>query len=128
MIGSVACVCAQERLNPRRYLDALSMSRRIAVGIFCVEFILRIEDLRRGIDLAFEVPETHLAAAIAYLLGVGSEDDDFPAPIVEKFQTLVTPKGWSLCVDLLKFRLEMRARKLGNAGGVSQFTDGGQKC
>ena len=89
---------------------------------------MRIEDLRRGIDLAFEVPETHLAAAIAYLLGVGSEHDDFPAPIVEKFQTLVTPKGWSLCVDLLKFRLEMRARKLGTAGSVGQFTDSGQEC
>jgi hypothetical protein len=93
---------------------------------FVSSVILRIEDLRRGIDLAFEVPETHLAAAIAYLLGVGSEHDDFPAAIVEKFQTLVTPKGWSLCVDLLKFRLEMRARKLATPTSFSAFTDGGQ--
>lgn len=86
--------------------------------------LLTIEDLQRGINLAFEVPETHLAAAIAYLLGVGSEHDDFPAPIVEKFDSLVTPKGWSLCVDLLKFRLEMRAQKLGNADKAGHNSGG----
>ena len=93
---------------------------------FVSSVLLRIEDLRRGIDLAFEVPESHLAAAIAYLLGVGSELDDFPAPIVEKFQTLVTPKGWSLCVDLLKFRLEMRARKLGVLDSAAHFYESGK--
>jgi hypothetical protein len=92
--------------------------------IFVSSVLLIIEDLRRGITLAFEVPETHLAAAIAYLLGVGSESDDFPDAMIEKFQTLVTPKGWSLCVDLLKFRLEMRARKLGNAGSAGPSSDG----
>ena len=63
-------------------------------------------------------------AAIAYLLGVGSEHDDFPAPIVEKFHSLVTPKGWSLCVDLLKFRLEMRAQKLGNSDKAGENVGG----
>jgi hypothetical protein len=83
--------------------------------------ILRIEDLQRGIKLAFEVPEAHLATAIAYLLGVGSDRDDFPAAIVEQFRTLVTPKGWSLCVELLKIRLEMRAQKLVRAQSARRF-------
>jgi len=77
--------------------------------------------LQRGIKLAFEVPEAHLAAAIAYLLGVGSDRDDFPAAIVESFRTLVTPKGWSLCVELLKIRLEMRAQKLVGAESARRF-------
>ncbi len=83
--------------------------------LFGVGFQLRIEDLQRGIKVAFEVPESHLAGAIAYLMGVAGVRDDFPTAIVEKLQTLVTPKGWSLCVDLLKIRLTMRAQKLGDA-------------
>ncbi len=82
---------------------------------------MRVEDLQRGIRLAFEVPEAHLAAAIAYLLGVGATREDFPAPIVEKFQNLVTPKAWSLCIGLLKIRLEMRAQKLRNSQSVGRF-------
>ncbi len=77
--------------------------------------------MQRGIKLAFEVPEAHLAAAIAYLLGVGVARDDFPPSIVDKFQSLVTPKGWSLCVELLKIRLELRAQKLGKVQSVGRF-------
>ena len=64
-----------------------------------------IADLQRGIKLAFEVPETHVANAIGYLLGQGLAHQKFSDEVVQKFQTLATPQGWSLCVELLKIRL-----------------------
>lgn len=86
-----------------------------------VSSVTVIKDLQRGIKLAFEVPEAHLASAIAYLMGVGDMRDDFPAQIVEKLHTLVTPKGWALCVGLLKIRLEMRAQKPGDTQILDRF-------
>lgn len=80
-----------------------------------------IEDLQRGIKLAFEVPETHVASAIGYLLGHGPAHQKFSDVIVRKFQTLATPQGWSLCVELLKIRLEFRATKLGPTRNVNIF-------
>ncbi len=80
-----------------------------------------IEDRQRGIKLAFEVPETHVASAIGYLLGHGLAQQNFCDEIVQKFQTLATPQGWSLCVELLKIRLELRAAKLRPARNVKNF-------
>jgi hypothetical protein len=89
-----------------------------------------IEDLQRGIKLAFEVPETHVANAIGYLLGQGLAHQRFSDEIVQKFQTLATPQGWSLCVELLKVRLELRAGKLHPKRDVGNFYKllEGRKC
>ena len=80
-----------------------------------------IEDRQRGIALAFAVPETHVASAIGYLLGQGLAHQKFSDEIVEKFQGLATAQGWSLCVELLKIRLELRARKLRQTRNVRGF-------
>lgn len=80
-----------------------------------------IDDLQRGIQLAFAVPETHVASAIGYLVGNGPADEQFSDEIPAMFETLATPQGWALCADLLKIRLELRASKLGQTRDVEGF-------
>ncbi len=80
-----------------------------------------IEDLQRGIQLAFAVPETHVASAIGYLVGDGPADAQFSDEIPAMFETLATPQGWALCADLLKIRLELRASKLRQTRDVEGF-------
>ncbi len=63
-----------------------------------------IDDLQRGIQLAFAVPETHVASAIGYLVGNGPADEQFSNEIPAMFEELATPQGWALCADLLKIR------------------------
>ncbi len=77
-----------------------------------------IDDLQRGIQLAFAVPETHVASAIGYLIGGGSR---FTDEIASMFESLATPEGWALCADLLKIRLELRADKLRPRRDVEGF-------
>ncbi|MEO7729212.1 MAG: hypothetical protein ABIS45_18325 [Burkholderiales bacterium] len=78
-------------------------------------------DLQRGIQLAFAVPETHVASAIGYLLGDGPADDKFSDEIATMFEELATPDGWSLCAGLLKIRLELRATKLRQTRNIQSF-------
>ena len=80
-----------------------------------------IEDLQRGIQLAFAVPETHVASAIGYLLGDGPARDHFSEEISGMFDALATPQGWSLCAGLLKIRLELRASKLRQTRNIENF-------
>ena len=80
-----------------------------------------IEDLQRGIQLAFAVPETHVASAIGYLVGEGPAADEFFDDIAAMFDSIATPEGWALCADLLKIRLEMRAGKLKQTRDVEGF-------
>lgn len=80
-----------------------------------------IDDLQRGIQLAFAVPETHVATAIGYLVGDGPAHEQFSAEIPAMFDTLATPQGWALCADLLKIRLELRADKLRQTRDVAGF-------
>ena len=80
-----------------------------------------IEDLQRGIRLAFAVPETHVASAIGYLLGEGPAGEKFSAEIGAMFEALSTPQGWSLCTGLLKIRLELRAAKLRQTRDIDRF-------
>ena len=80
-----------------------------------------IDDLQRGIKFAFGVPETHVASALGYLLGQGFAHQKFSDEIVESFQGLATLQGWSLCVELLKIRLELRATKLRQTRNVGNF-------
>jgi hypothetical protein len=80
-----------------------------------------IEDLQRGIQIAFAVPETHVANAIGYLLGDGPSRDQFSDEISSMFETLATSQGWSLCASMLKIRLEMRADKLRQTRDVDRF-------
>lgn len=80
-----------------------------------------VDDLQRGIQLAFAVPETHVASAIAYLVGRGSARDQFSAEIPGMFEALATLRSWSLCTGLLKFRLRLRAGKLRQTRDVEPF-------
>jgi len=80
-----------------------------------------VDDLQRGIQLAFAVPETHVASAIGYLVGDGPADDNFTDDIPAMFEALATPQGWALCADLLKIRLELRASKLRRTRDVEGF-------
>ena len=80
-----------------------------------------IEDLQRGIQIAFAVPETHVASAIVYLLGEGPARDQFVDDISGMFEPLATSQGWSLCAGLLKIRLELRADKLCQTRDVEGF-------
>jgi hypothetical protein len=79
------------------------------------------DDLQRGIQLAFAVPETHVATAIGYLVGEGPANDKFSDDIASLFEPLATPQGWALCADLLKIRLELRAEKLRQTRDVQVF-------
>jgi hypothetical protein len=79
------------------------------------------EDLQRGIQIAFAVPETHVASAIVYLLGSGPARDQFADDISGMFEPLATSQGWSLCAGLLKIRLEQRADKLCQTRNVEGF-------
>ena len=78
-------------------------------------------DLQRGIQLAFAVPETHIASAIGYLLGAGPAREQFSDEICGIFEELATPQGWSLCAGLLKVRLELRAVKLRRTRAIENF-------
>jgi hypothetical protein len=80
-----------------------------------------VEDLQRGIQIAFSVPETHVASAIVYLLGNGPAYDRFADDISGMFEPLATSQGWSLCAGLLKIRLELRAGKLRQTRNVEGF-------
>ena len=80
-----------------------------------------MDDLQRGIQLAFAVPETHVASAIGYLVGNGRADEHFSDEIPAMFEALATPQGWALCADLLKIRLELRASKLHQRRDVEGF-------
>lgn len=80
-----------------------------------------IADLQRGIQLAFAVPESHVATAIGYLVGDGPADEQFADEIPAMFETLATPQGWALCAGLLKIRLELRASKLRQTRDVDGF-------
>ena len=79
------------------------------------------DDLLRSVQLAFAVPETHVASAIGYLVGDGPADDRFADEIPALFESLATPQGWALCADLLKIRLELRASKLRQTRDVEGF-------
>ena len=79
-----------------------------------------IDDLQRGIQLAFAVPETHVASAIGYLL-VENEDRGNTDEMAAMFDSLATPEGWALCADLLKVRLQLRAGKLRQTRDVEGF-------
>jgi hypothetical protein len=81
----------------------------------------RIDDLQRGIQLAFAVPETHVASAIGYLVGEGPAATNFSDEIAAMFDALATPEGWALCADLLKIRLQLRAGKLKQTRDVEGF-------
>jgi len=79
-----------------------------------------IDDLQRGIRLAFSVPETHVASAIGYLLA--EHDDSSRADeMAAMFDSLATPEGCALCADLLKVRLQLRAGKLRQTRDVEGF-------
>lgn len=80
-----------------------------------------VDDLQRSIQLAFAVPETHVASAIGYLIGDGPADGKFSDEVALMFEALATPQGWALCADLLKFRLELRAEKLRQTRDVKGF-------
>jgi hypothetical protein len=80
-----------------------------------------IEDLQRCIQVAFAVPETHVASAIVYLLGDGPARDQFSDNIYGMFESIATSEGWSLCAGLLKIRLELRADKLRQTRNVESF-------
>ena len=80
-----------------------------------------MDDLQRGIQLAFAVPETHVASAIGYLVGNGPANEQFSDEIPSMFEALATPQGWALCADLLKIRLELRASKLHKTRDVEGF-------
>jgi hypothetical protein len=82
---------------------------------------ISVDDLQRGIQLAFAVPETHVASAIVYLLGDGPAHDQFADDISGMFESLATTQGWSLCAGLLKIRLELRADKLRQTRDVEGF-------
>ena len=80
------------------------------------------EDLQRGIQIAFAVPETHVASAIVYLLGTGPARDQFADDDISgMFEPLATSQGWSLCAGLLKIRLEQRADKLCQTRNIEGF-------
>ncbi len=80
-----------------------------------------VDDLQRGIQLAFAVPETHVASAIGYLAGAGSAVEHFSDEIARMFDSLSTPQGWALCTNLLKIRLQLRAGKLRQTRDVEVF-------
>ena len=81
----------------------------------------QMDDLQRGIQLAFAVPESHVANAIGYLVGDGPTADKFSDEIALMFDSLATPEGWALCADLLKIRLQLRAGKLRQTRDVEAF-------
>src|SRR4051812_19982861 len=94
----------------RQDLGGVSTSRRSAVTASrMIPAANDEDDLQRGIQLAFAVPETHVASAIGYLVGEGPANDKFSNEIADLFEPLATPEGWALCADLLKIRLELRA-------------------
>lgn len=80
-----------------------------------------VADLQRGIQLAFAVPQTHVASALGYVLGGGPALAQFSDEFRGMFQSLATPQGWSLCAGLLKIRLELRAAKLRQTRDVETF-------
>lgn len=80
-----------------------------------------IDDLQRSIQLAFAVPESHVASAIGYLIGEGPADGNFSDGVASMFEALATPQGWALCADLLRIRLELRAEKLRQTRDVEGF-------
>jgi hypothetical protein len=106
--------------NSRQDFDAGSTSRRNAVASGMSPAANDYDDLQRGIQLAFAVPETHVASAIGYLVGEGPADDHSDG-IATLFEPLATPEGWALCADLLKIRLELRADKLRQTRDVEGF-------
>jgi hypothetical protein len=115
-------------VDSRRHFGGLSTPRRFVAdaGMMdaandIVEAANDVDDLQRGIQLAFAVPETHVASAIGYLVGDGPANDKFTDEIPAMFEALATPQGWALCADLLKIRLELRASKLRRTRDVEGF-------
>lgn len=108
-------------LDVRRHFDGLSTPRRYAMGRGMIRAANDMDDLQRGIQLAFAVPETHVASAIGYLVGNGRADAQFADEIPAMFEALATPQGWALCADLLKIRLDLRASKLHRTRDVEGF-------
>jgi hypothetical protein len=115
-------------MDSRRHFGGLSMPRRFVAdaGMMdaandMVDAANDVDDLQRGIQLAFAVPETHVASAIGYLVGDGPANDKFTDDIPAMFEALATPQGWALCADLLKIRLELRASKLRRTRDVEGF-------
>jgi hypothetical protein len=111
----------QTFVDMRRHFGGLSTSRRFAMVHGIIRAANESDDLQRGIQLAFAVPETHVASAIGYLVGDGPTDEQFSDEIPAMFETLATPRGWALCADLLKIRLELRANKLRQTRDVEGF-------
>jgi hypothetical protein len=106
----------------RQHFDGVSTSRRFAGKTRgMITAANDVDDLQRGIQLAFAVPESHVASAIGYLLGDGPASDKFSDEIATLFEPLSTPEGWALCADLLKIRLELRAGKLRQTRDVDVF-------
>ena len=67
----------QTLLDVRRHFDGLSTPRRYARAGGMIRAANDMDDLQRGIQLAFAVPETHVASAIGYLVGNGRADEQF---------------------------------------------------
>ena len=86
-----------------------------------VNVVAVAEDRQRAIRVAFAVPETHIASAIGYLLGAGTAGDHYGAEMRALFEALATPQGWQLCAQLLRVRLELRARKLRSSRDIEGF-------
>jgi hypothetical protein len=106
----------------RRHFGKLSRCRQTpASGADVARAANSIEDLQRGIQIAFAVPETHVASAIVYLLGDSSATGQFADDFSGMFEPLATSQGWSLCAGLLKIRLELRADKLRQTRNVEGF-------
>jgi hypothetical protein len=111
----------QTCVDMRRHFGGLSTPRRSAMVDGMIRAANEVDDLQRGIQLAFAVPETHVASAIGYLVGDGPADAQFADEIPAMFEALATPQGWALCADLLKIRLELRASKLRQTRDVEGF-------
>ena len=108
--------------NLRRHFGVLSTRRRSTQALtHVIRAANDIDDLQRSIQLAFAVPESHVASAIGYLIGEGPADGNFSDGVASMFEALATPQGWALCADLLRIRLELRAEKLRQTRDVEGF-------
>ena len=81
--------------------------------------MMDIRDLRRGIQLAFSVPEACLAPAIVCL--EGGRPAALPASVAQKCCTLTTHCARTLCMELLRTRLERSANSLGRSQSLDDY-------
>ncbi len=83
-----------------------------------------VQDLRRGIRLAFTVPETCLAPAIVCIEGGEPSAAALPAALAQKCGTLTTHCARTLCTELLRTRLERSAHRMGRSQRLDEFYGG----